>query len=281
MLFYVLLTLLLVRREGTGISVRSEKRGFTMVTTRRRAATTLSSSEATSSSNSSNSSKRQRKAATNEEAERLAQKLDSTPIYLTPDGASWYIVAKRWMATPSPEAFQAEWDLHPSSRRPLFVYGRQVHEKRWSQGWGVSFRYSGALIEARPLNESTVLRDLLEKANTLVEDVVVSNTDDETVYNGCLQNWYEPDDTIARHSDNEKELRREFPILSLSWGGTRRFLFLEKKTKTKVEVWLEDGDLLCMGGTCQATHHHEVPKRRVTMDPPTCNRINWTLRAFY
>ena len=80
------------------------------------------------------------------------------------------------------------------------------------------------------------------------------------------------------------------PIFSLSWGGTRRFLFRSKekndtdgddgrRRREKIELWLESGDLLIMGGTCQETHKHELPNVRSTIDPATSNRINWTVRG--
>ena len=125
---------------------------------------------------------------------------------------------------------------------------------------------------------------LLERANRLTEGLLLDQEKESPSlppYNGCLQNWYEPEHTIGLHADDEKALRPEFPIFSLSWGGTRRFLLRSRANKKeKTEVWLADGDLLVMGGTCQRTHQHEVPKFRKTMDPPTSDRINWTIRAF-
>ena len=48
------------------------------------------------------------------------------------------------------------------------------------------------------------------------------------------------------------------PIFSVSWGGTRRFLFRDKPSdKVVAELVLKDGDLLVMGGLCQKTHKHE------------------------
>ena len=239
----------------------------------------------------------------NPQAEEWGRRLLQSPCYLTRDGNSWYILAKAWMPTPSREAFDKEWALHPANRHQLQVYGRPVLEKRWSQSWGFSYAYSGATNQARPLSESTVLPRLLETTNGLLTGSASNNRDDGTreeeeqqqqqqPYNGCLQNWYTPLDSIGLHADDEKSLCKEYPILSLSWGGTRRFLFRRKQPKAKganldsnqeidvEELWLEDGDLLVMGGTCQETHKHEVPKLRKTQDPPTANRINWTIRAF-
>lgn len=209
--------------------------------------------------------------------ERLSSELGAEPVYLSK--GSWYILAKAWMLPPSAAAFEEEWNVHPKDRHPLKLFGKTVYEKRWSQQWGVSYSYSGSTNEAQPNEESKMVQLLLRKANELTRPLQTEN--DSSPYNGCLQNWYEPDDTIGLHADDEKEMRQEYPIFSLSWGGTRRFLFRERKTKKKTEIWIEDGDILVMGGTCQETHQHEVPKRRVTMDPPTSNRINWTIRAFH
>lgn len=210
-------------------------------------------------------------------AEELGVKLDASPVYLTQD--SWYIIAKGWMAPSTAAEFDREWSLHPAKRHPLKIFGRVVLEKRWSQSWGVTFSYSGFTNVARPVEESHMVQLLIQRANELTQSI---QTDGDTEpYNGCLQNWYEPNDTIGLHADDEKVMRQKYPIFSLSWGGTRRFLFRERASNKMTELWLENGDLLVMGGMCQTTHRHEVPKRRVTMDPPTSNRINWTTRAFH
>jgi len=210
-------------------------------------------------------------------AEDLGKKLGTKPDYLTKDKSSWYLLVENWLPTPSKVVFEEEWNLHPSKRHKLKLFGRVVEEKRWSQSWGMPYTYSGATNEALPIDGSRMVTLLLQKANELVADAI---NDKRPPYNACLQNWYEPEDTIGLHADDEKANRPEYPILSLSWGGTRRFLFRSKDKTSKKELYLKDGDLLVMGGTCQMTHHHEVPKRRVTMDPPTARRINWTVRAF-
>lgn len=220
------------------------------------------------------SNKTRKRNPVNATAETLAQRLDTDVNNLTPDGESWYLLKRKWLPS---EDFDAEWKLHPTKRHELKMFGKPVLEKRWSQSWGVSYAYSGSTNVARPLEDSKMVGRLIEKANEMTQDL----PSEESPYNGCLQNWYKPDDTIGLHSDNEKSQNHDCPILSLSWGGTRRFLFrLRSDKKIKTEIYLKDGDLLVMGGTCQQTHYHEVPKRRVTKDPPSSDRINWTIRAF-
>ena len=235
--------------------------------------------------------------SSSQQAEQLGARLQTRPVYLTTNKASWYIHVKNWMPSSTTcgsrllSLFDKEWNLHPTQKHPLKLFGRTVYENRWSQAWGVSYPYSGSKNVSRPIEESTMVPTLLKKANELTEGIFYEQGKETSAapFNGCLQNWYEPQHTIGLHADDEKAMRQpQFPIFSLSWGGTRRFLLRSKQDSSTttgddnklLELWLHDGDLLVMGGTCQLTHRHEVPKLRKTMDPPTSNRINWTIRAF-
>ena len=206
----------------------------------------------------------------------LANRLDGAQVhYLTQNRQSWYILKRAWMPS-TKELRLREWKMHPSHRHTIRVFGKEVEEKRWSQSWGISLKYSGSTSHARPLSESPLVSELIQKTNECTKNLLAQNN----AYNACLQNWYEEEDCIGLHADDERELRRGFPIFSLSWGGTRRFLFRSKAdSKDKVEIYLRDGDLLIMGGTCQDTHKHEVPKIRKTKDPPAGRRLNYTIRA--
>ena len=118
--------------------------------------------------------------------------------------------------------------------------------------------------------------------NTTTTSNSSNSSSSSTIYNGCLVNWYEPHHTIGLHADDEKELDNNFPIMSLSWGGPRRFLVRPKNTtahyNNKVtDILLKDGDWIVMGGKCQEEFKHEVPKLR-KCDGPSSQRISWTIR---
>lgn len=231
---------------------------------------------------------------------------------------SWILHVPKWFPSKAPATYNAgtnghydnttvnkpvqdfvqEWKLHPTERKQLKIFGRPVEEKRWSQAWGKPLSYSGMIDHNdRPIADSPNLPWLMDQVNSIMKKAT-GNTglqDDETKtpprdnqvnsgrlfheYNACLQNWYQPEDSIGLHSDDETYLYANYPIFSISWGGPRRFLLRPKVPKQEaVEVWLQDGDLLIMGGACQTTHKHEVPKPR-KKDPVTSNRISWTIRA--
>ena len=128
------------------------------------------------------------------------------------------------------------------------------------------------------------------------------------VYNGCLVNWYQPHHHIGLHADDERELNANIPIVSVSWGGPRRFLLRPKpgvdrlhphqffggngngdgggkephhhQKKKYFEIVLQDGDVLVMGGKCQQEFKHEIPKVR-KMDGLVGDRISWTIRSMH
>mmetsp|Transcript_54397 Transcript_54397/g.69923 ORF Transcript_54397/g.69923 Transcript_54397/m.69923 type:complete len:264 (+) Transcript_54397:18-809(+) len=219
----------------------------------------------------------------NEQAEKLANSIaissskDAKIIYLTKTGESWIVLVRGFLPSPSKEVFNEQWALHPQVYHKLKVFGKIVSERRYSQSWGYSYKYSGSVNHARSIDDSPFVQVLINTANDLVGG---------RPYNGCLQNWYEPEHYIGLHSDDEKRLQLGVPIFSLTWGGTRRFTFHPRSEKSDLsisktnEFWLHDGDLVIMGGTTQQTHKHEIPKFRITKDEKTSKRINWTIRAF-
>lgn len=207
----------------------------------------------------------------NEEAAIIATKLKGaryTP--LTSHAESWIIVAKAWMPS-TQEKFDEMWEFsRPKERRTLKVYGRQCREKRYSLSWGARYQYSGQIADGVRIPPGSFVAQLMEQCQAFAP------------LNGCLQNWYEPEDTIGLHADDERALVSGSPIVALSWGATRRFLIKPIKDGRRVDLELEDGDLLIMGGTMQQTHKHEIPLRRKTKDKyEPGRRISWTFRNFH
>lgn len=74
--------------------------------------------------------------------------------------------------------------------------------------------------------------------------ILVENKTGES-FNVCLLNLYhDVNDGMAWHSDNEKALKNNSAIVSLSFGAERKFVLKHKNTKEKLSVILQQASLL-------------------------------------
>jgi alkylated DNA repair dioxygenase AlkB len=90
-------------------------------------------------------------------------------------------------------------------------------------------------------------------------------------------NWYRDGrDSVAWHGDRVARDLPEATIAIVSLGGPRRFLLRPNGGGRSVRFDLASGDLLAMGGSCQRTWQHCVPK--VARAAP---RISLTFRHRY
>ena len=80
---------------------------------------------------------------------------------------------------------------------------------------------------------------------------------------------------MGYHSDNEKMLKKNGAIASLSLGAERKFSFKHKETKQKIDIILERGSLLVMKDTTQTNWMHRLPPTKKVNSP----RINLTFRT--
>lgn len=67
-------------------------------------------------------------------------------------------------------------------------------------------------------------------------------------------------DSVAWHGDRIGRVRSETVVAILSLGSARRFLLRPKGGGASVRCLPLAGDLVVMGGTCQRTWEHSIPK---------------------
>lgn len=98
-------------------------------------------------------------------------------------------------------------------------------------------------------------------------------------FNSVLLNYYrDGNDSVAWHSDNERELGTDPVVASLSLGQVRQFDFRHKQDHSrKYSLQLTNGSLLIMKGDLQHHWEHRIPKSAKTLGP----RINLTFRVIY
>jgi alkylated DNA repair dioxygenase AlkB len=100
-------------------------------------------------------------------------------------------------------------------------------------------------------------------------------------FNHVLLNRYRSgQDSMGWHSDDERALGADPVLASLSLGCSRRFLLRPRAALSQspsLEILLEHGDLLLMGGTLQQRYQHSVPKQGAVR----AERINLTFRRVH
>lgn len=147
------------------------------------------------------------------------------------------------------------------------IFGKLVTTKRkvaWYGDKAYSYKYSGIEKVASPWNSTLLqLKDEIEKISG------------ET-FNSCLLNLYhDGNEGMARHSDGEKDLKKNGAIASVSFGAERKFSFKHKDSKEKIDILLEDGSLLIMKDQTQTHWLHRLPPTKKIHTP----RVNLTFRS--
>ncbi len=130
----------------------------------------------------------------------------------------------------------------------------------------------------RPFNYtySKIKRTALPWTNELLEIKHIVENNESTKFNSCLLNLYhDGDDGMGWHSDNEKELKKNSVIASVSLGAERKFSFKHKKNKENTDLILGNGSLLVMKEQIQTHWMHQLPKSKKISEP----RINLTFRT--
>ena len=147
------------------------------------------------------------------------------------------------------------------------IAGKTIITKRkvaWHGEKPFQYTYSGTTKQALPWTET------LQEIKQIIE----KRTNER--YNACLLNLYHSGlEGMSWHSDNEKDLKKEAAIASISFGAVRKFSFKHKQSKDVISLQLENGSLLVMKGSTQKHWLHALPpSKKVTLP-----RINLTFRT--
>jgi alkylated DNA repair dioxygenase AlkB len=147
------------------------------------------------------------------------------------------------------------------------IFGKLIVTKRKVAWYGVSqfsYKYSGVTKTAH----------LFTKALLELKQIVEKETGE--TYNSCLLNLYNSgEEGMAYHSDEEKMLKKNGAIASLSLGSERNFSFKHKESKQRIDIVLENGSLLVMKQGTQTHWLHRLPLTKKVNLP----RINLTFRT--
>lgn len=167
----------------------------------------------------------------------------------------------------------------PEIRGVVKMFGKPVEIARFQKLYGVkgakvSYTFTGTRLEAEE-NIPKLVQDCLDFVKEKYSDFK---------WNGALVNWYPTgEDYISQHSDDEKDLCKNAPICSFSFGSERTFL-IQKKDGIKVfidelKIPTKHQSMISMCGSMQKEFKHGIPKTKKS-EPVPGSRINITIRAF-
>lgn len=147
------------------------------------------------------------------------------------------------------------------------IFGKHIITKRKAAWYGDKpFEYTYSKITKRALPWTPTLLSL----KALVEQETNES------YNSCLLNLYhDGNEGMAWHSDDERDLKKNGAIASLSFGAVRKFTFKHKESKETVSIQLENGSLLLMNGVTQSFWWHRLATSKLVHQA----RVNLTFRT--
>jgi hypothetical protein len=202
----------------------------------------------------------------------LKPKIQEKLIYLNDDKSSWVKLRKLQIENGGLNnlEFSELWKLKPKDKLKIKIYDKIIECPRYSRIYLKPYKFSGLIHEAEMI--------LPSKVNEIME--WTKKEYNNPYINQSLINWYESNGSIGKHSDDTKQLIKDSEIYSFSFGPAIRTFILEPKNpkinNKKYNILLENNTLCIMGGKCQDTHYHSVPKNNIDLD----KRLNITFRCF-
>jgi alkylated DNA repair dioxygenase AlkB len=149
-------------------------------------------------------------------------------------------------------------------------YGKEVNLPRLTAWYGASMKeysYSGIDMQPRPWTEELLfVKERVEKHSGIT-------------FTSVLLNYYRNgNDSVSWHRDQEKVLRVNPVIASVSFGATRTFKFRHVDDHKLIRsVELTHGMYVLMKGETQHKWEHTIPKTKQAVG----SRISLTFRILY
>ncbi|HEX9993935.1 MAG TPA: alpha-ketoglutarate-dependent dioxygenase AlkB [Acidimicrobiales bacterium] len=168
------------------------------------------------------------------------------------DGEAWVDHAPGWL-TGADDVFAEALERAPWEGRTVRMYDQRLEQPRLTaHGWDAA---PAVVEDMRRLLSDRYGVDLVSVGWNLYRD---------------------GRDSVAWHGDRVARTMPTATVAIVSLGGRRRFLLRPKGGGRSVRFEVASGDLLVMGGSCQRTWQHSIPK--VAVAAP---RISITFRHAY
>jgi len=194
--------------------------------------------------------------------------------YILDDGKAfvyvinWFVSEKKCK-----KLFDESLDNIPWENQEYKFGGRRVTSKRKVYAFGDcgehSYIYSGRKIVLSEWFSSDIGKKWLNIRNKIQKELGIFT-------NALLLNYF-PDGTSGITAYNDKEVIKGFtkyeanPVIELSLGATRRFNFKpiidDRNIVKKLHTYVENGQLMVMGGETQLRYKHGIPYQKSIKEP--------------
>lgn len=169
-------------------------------------------------------------------------------------GGAWVDVARNWMGGADEVLVrlieEVQWRQHTR-----WMYDRMVDEPRLSRWYSAD----------EPLPEEAVAWFRVAAGRRY-----------RVRFGAVALNFYRDGrDSVAFHSDRELRRLEDTLVVILTLGAARPFLLRPQGGGRSIDLRPGSGDLLVMGGRCQAAWEHGVPKVGVGAGPRISASIRW------
>ena len=159
--------------------------------------------------------------------------------------------------------FDVLWELRPTENQYVVIFGKQIKAPRKYKVYGAEYSFNGNRNNQEENPIPLLVQPYLDYINSF----------DDITYNSLLINWYENDNYVGFHSDNEKGLSKTADIYGISFGEKRTMRF--KNDNEKIDYILEDNSIIKMKNGCQEKYKHSILKSTKL----TGKRISLTFRC--
>ena len=138
----------------------------------------------------------------------------------------------------------------------VFIYNRWVNipRRQFAIGdLGLSYNFSGRTIPAIDWEDAPIIKESRDYIHKTLGYPV----------NFVLVNYYKDGDhSIGWHSDDERDLEKDQPIVSISLGVTREFRLMSKGSKDIYSCELVHNSCIEMHPPCQSIYKLCIPKSK-------------------
>ncbi len=195
------------------------------------------------------------------------QEFNKNPNNLLPYEGEAYYYGKLFSQKKADQLFSSLLKQIPWQHDVINMFGKQITTQRkvaWYGDQEYAYTYS------RQTKHALAWTKELLQIKTEIQDFCGE------VFNSCLLNLYhEGTEGMGWHRDNEKDLKVNAAICSISLGAERKFSFKHGQTKETVSLYLEHGSMLLMKGETQSHWLHGLPKSKKIKQA----RVNLTFRT--